>query len=172
MGVFQCLRVYISNNIKYIIRGNQSIISFITLKGLNVIREHSLHFVKHLMVKVGEDSCEGIKILIQHLAMKVPERAEYRHKACDAIIILLLGLPHSVYTSTITWFFRLVHVEKSANRLFALEIMGKLLAENEREKPNESMEHDYGFGNNSQHVVVNPETGIVHSRFLTMHLYF
>ena len=39
--------------------------------------------------------------------------------------------------------------------------MGKLLAENEREKPNESMmgEHDYGFGNNSQ-CVVNPETGI------------
>ena len=38
--------------------------------------------------------------------------------------------------------------------------MGKLLAENEREKPNESMmgEHDYGFGNNSQ-CVVNPETG-------------
>ena len=38
--------------------------------------------------------------------------------------------------------------------------MGKLLAENEREKPNESMmgEHDYGFGNNPQ-CVVNPETG-------------
>ena len=35
--------------------------------------------------------------------------------------------------------------------------MGKLLAENEREKPNESMmgEHDYGFGNNAQNVVVN-----------------
>ena len=40
--------------------------------------------------------------------------------------------------------------------------MGKLLAENEREKPNESMmgEHDYGFGNNSQ-CVVNPETGTI-----------
>ena len=39
--------------------------------------------------------------------------------------------------------------------------MGKLLAENEREKPNESMmgEHDYGVGNNPQ-CVVNPETGI------------
>ena len=38
--------------------------------------------------------------------------------------------------------------------------MGKLLAENEREKPNESMmgEHDYGFGNNPP-CVVNPETG-------------
>ena len=29
--------------------------SDITPKGLNVIREHSLHFVKHLMVKVGVD---------------------------------------------------------------------------------------------------------------------
>ena len=62
--------------------------------------------------------------------------------------------------SQVTWFFRLVHVENSPKRLFALEVMGKLLAENEREKPNESMmgEHDYGFGNNSQ-CVVNPETG-------------
>ena len=146
--------------------------SDITPKGLNVIREHSLHFVKHLMVKVGEDSCEGVKILIQHLSMKVPERAEYRHKACDAIIILLLGLPHAAYTSTVTWFFRLVHVEKSANRLFSLEVMGKLLAENEREKPNESMmgEHDYGCGDKSQHVV-NPETGISTSLFQQVRLY-
>ena len=110
---------------------------------------------------MGEESCEGVQTLIQHLAMKVPERAEYRHKACDAIIILMLGLPHVFYTATVNWFFRLVHVEKSANRLFALEVMGKLLAENEREKPNESMrgDHDYGFGNNSQHIV-NPETGM------------
>ena len=44
--------------------------------------------------------------------------------------------------------------------------MGKLLAENEREKPNESMmgEHDYGFGNNSQ-CVVNPETGTFRPSF-------
>ena len=71
-----------------------------------MIREHSLHFVKHLIVKVGEESCEGVQTLIQHLAMKVPERAEYRHKACDAIITLMLGLPHAFYTATVGLFFR------------------------------------------------------------------
>ena len=70
-----------------------------------MIREHTLHFVKHLIVVVGEESCEGVQTLIQHLAMKVPERAEYRHKACDAIITLMLGLPHAFYTATVRYYF-------------------------------------------------------------------
>ena len=70
-----------------------------------MIREHTLHFVKHLIVVVGEESCEGVQTLIQHLAMKVPERAEYRHKACDAIITLMLGLPHAFYTATVGYYF-------------------------------------------------------------------
>ena len=73
-----------------------------------MIREHTLHFVKHLIVVVGEESCEGVQTLIQHLAMKVPERAEYRHKACDAIITLMLGLPHAFYTATVEYYFFLI----------------------------------------------------------------
>lgn len=124
--------------------------SEISPKGLQVIREHSLHFIKHLMVKIGDESHEAVQILIQHIAMKVPERAEYRHGATSAIITLMTGLPDGYYSITANWFFRLAHVEKSANRLFALEVMGKLLAENEREKPRERVHGDHDYGNSSR----------------------
>ena len=122
--------------------------SEISPKGLAVIREHSLHFTKHIMASVGEPSNEAVTIMIQHLAMKVPDKAEFRQKASNAIITLLIGLPSGDYTKMVRWFFMLAHNEKSAQRIFALEVMGRLLAENERKKPAEPVmaEHDYGFG--------------------------
>ncbi len=117
------------------------------------------------MAKVGDETYDGVKILIQHLAMKVPDRAEFRHKGSLAIITLMLGLPHNHFAEITSWFFRMAYADKSANRQFAIEVMGRLLAENEREKPRyfkenfnysndhicymhrkfSRLEHDYGF---------------------------
>lgn len=68
--------------------------SDISPKGLAVIREHALHFIKHLMVTVSDDAYDAVEILIHHLAMKVPDKAEYRHRASAAINILMMGLPN------------------------------------------------------------------------------
>ena len=113
-----------------------------------MIREHALHFIKHLMVTVSENSYDAVEILIHHLAMKVPDKAEYRHRASAAINILMTGLPDGYFSNIVKWFFRLAHVEKSANRQFAIEVMGQLLVQTEREKPSEGSQadHDYGFG--------------------------
>lgn len=102
------------------------------------------------MAKVGDDSYPAVQVLIQHLALKVPERAEFRQKASGAIITMLLGLPHGFFTKTVYWFFRLAHTDKSAHRQFAIEVIGRLLAENEREKPAQGADHDYGQGQDKQ----------------------
>ena len=73
--------------------------------------------------------------MVQHLALKVPEKADYRKNASSAIHILLLGLPMSHYSKLVKWFFILAHNEKSAHRQFAIELMGRLLSEMERKKP-------------------------------------
>ena len=55
--------------------------------------------------------------MIQHLALKVPEKAEYRHNASDAIVELALRLPKaSAFSKIVHWFVQLVHNEKSAHR--------------------------------------------------------
>ena len=121
--------------------------SDISPKGLAVIREHTLHFIKHLMVTVSEDTHDAVEILIHHLAMKVPDKAEYRHRASAAINVLMMGLPLGHFSNIVKWFFRLAHVDKSANRQFAIEVMGQLLVQNERENPatqGVQGDHDYG----------------------------
>ena len=121
--------------------------SDISPKGLAVIREHALHFIKHLMVQLSEDAYDAVEILIHHLAMKVPDKAEYRHRASAAINILMMGLPNKHFSNIVKWFFRLAHIEKSANRQFAIEVMGQLLVQHERENPSEQGvqgDHDYG----------------------------
>ena len=55
--------------------------SDIAPRGLTIIREHTLHFVKYLMSQQGEGSHDAVEVLVQHIALRVPERAEFRHKA-------------------------------------------------------------------------------------------
>ena len=85
------------------------------------------------LFKVGNNCGDAVEIMIQHLAVKVPEKAEFRHKASAAIVALILGLDQDAFTRTVHWFFKFGHNEKSSHRLFAIEVMGKLLNENERE---------------------------------------
>lgn len=133
--------------------------SEIAPRGLAIIREHAMHFVKHLMATVGDASFGSVEILVQHLAMKVPDRAEFRQKASSAIVDLLIGLPGHVFTRIVRWFFCLAHNDKSAHRQFAIEVMGRLLAENERKKPPPATvaDHDYGFGGVPETITEVPE---------------
>ena len=62
----------------------------------------------------------------------MPDRAEFRHKAASAIVTLTLRLPSDNFSRVVRWFFSFAHNEKSAHRLFAIEVMGRLLNENER----------------------------------------
>ena len=107
--------------------------SDIAPRGLTVIREHTLHFVKHLMSVLGDGSHDPVEVLIQHVALRVPERAEFRHKASLAIVDLMHRLPTHVTRRIVHWFFRWAHAEKVAHRQFALEVMGKLLLEGEKD---------------------------------------
>ena len=72
-------------------------------------------------------------MFIQHVALKVPERAEFRLKASQAIVLLMRGLSGPKFKKVVEWFFRWAHNEKVAHRQFSVEVMGRLLQEDERE---------------------------------------
>ena len=131
-------------------------------KGLGVIRAHTLRFVRFLMVGGGQPVCKAVCVLVQHMAVKVPDKAEFRREAAEAIVNLMQALPRDMFSSTVRWFVRLVviiqhlifmtlllryaHSEKSSNRLFSLEVVGRLMytaqtVESEDTTPDDSTIH-------------------------------
>ena len=56
----------------------------------------------------GEAVCRAVTILVQHLAVRVPDKADFRREAADAIVTLLSALPDAMLSSCVEWFTRLV----------------------------------------------------------------
>jgi condensin-2 complex subunit D3 len=55
-------------------------------------REHAMAFVRYLLKEVGEGCLASVKILLQHVCMKVPDKAEYRNKAAQVQMRFLVSM--------------------------------------------------------------------------------
>ncbi|MPC68965.1 Condensin-2 complex subunit D3 [Portunus trituberculatus] len=110
---------HILHNILMVPRG----LSDLSGRSLNVIREHSQIFVKYILMQVKEEAYDGVYILIQHLCLQVPDKAEFRQKAAQSVVEILRFLPTHLYVRLIKWFFKFSHNEKAGHRLFMLEVM-------------------------------------------------
>ncbi|XP_071518098.1 condensin-2 complex subunit D3-like isoform X2 [Panulirus ornatus] len=135
---------YIMHNILMKSRGS----SDLSARSLGVIRDHSQIFVKYLLTQVKQDAYEGVYILIQHLCIRVPDRAEFRQKTAQSVVEILRYLPVQLYTRLMKWFFKFSHNEKAGHRLFLLEVISRMLGEEERhiegeeKTPRESIQDD------------------------------
>ncbi|KAK8381655.1 hypothetical protein O3P69_018636 [Scylla paramamosain] len=119
---------HILHNILMVPRG----LADLSGRSLNVIREHSQIFVKYILMQVKEEAYDGVYILIQHLCLQVPDKAEFRQKAAQSVVEILRFLPTHLYVRLIKWFFKFSHNEKAGHRLFMLEVISKMLGEVER----------------------------------------
>ena len=54
----------------------------------------------------GEPVSQAVTILTQHLALRVPDKAEFRREAAEAIVTLLSALPEPLLSSCVDWFTR------------------------------------------------------------------
>lgn len=109
---------HILHNILMVPRG----LSDLSGRALGVIRDHSQIFVKYLLMQVKEDAYEGVYILIQHLCLQVPDKADFRQKTAQSVVEILRFLPTNLYGRLIKWFFKFSHNEKAGHRLFMLEV--------------------------------------------------
>ena len=73
-------------------------------KVLEVIRAHTLRFIRFLMVGGGQAACRAASVLVQHMAAKVHSKAEFRREAAEAIVSLMGALPEDLFSSTVRWF--------------------------------------------------------------------
>lgn len=119
---------HILNNILMISRGS----SDLSARSLGVIRDHSQIFIKYMLTQIKEEAHEGVYILIQHLCIRVPDKAEFRQKTAQSVVEILRYLPTQLYKRLMKWFFKFSHNEKAGHRLFMLEVISKMLGEEER----------------------------------------
>ena len=74
-----------------------------------VVREHGLNFVLSMLEGRGEEVEEvqrAVAVLVQHMAAKVPDKADWRREAAAAIILLLEALPAQLLQTTVRWLLR------------------------------------------------------------------
>ena len=67
------------------------------LELLPTISNYSKTVFSCALLKVGEPSYEAVEVLLQHLCLRVPERAEPRQKTSEAILDIMVGLPTEAY---------------------------------------------------------------------------
>uniref|UniRef100_A0A2P2I5C0 Condensin-2 complex subunit D3-like n=1 Tax=Hirondellea gigas TaxID=1518452 RepID=A0A2P2I5C0_9CRUS len=143
---------HILNNILMISRGT----SDLSLRSLGVIRDHSVIFVKYLLTQIKEHAYDGVYVLVQHLCLRVPDKADFRQKTSQSIVDILRHLPVKLYSRLMKWFFKFSHNEKAGHRLFTLEIISRMLAEQERQaeevtKPADSQQTNPVSNNTTAH---------------------
>ncbi|CAL1547496.1 unnamed protein product [Lymnaea stagnalis] len=99
---------------------------------LLLIRRHALDFVMYLTKEMGERCVQSLKILLQHICCKVPDRTEYRSHAAEAVIELLDCLPDLDFAQMLEWLKRLSKHKKVTQRGFAVDVILRLLEQPER----------------------------------------
>ncbi|RZF36333.1 hypothetical protein LSTR_LSTR016544, partial [Laodelphax striatellus] len=92
-----------------------------------VIKDHSINFIKSLLLAIDEPAHKGVMALVQHLCIRVPDRAEPRAKAVTIVFEVLQVLPPALYARVVVWMMQLCHASEVKNRIFGLEIVSKLL---------------------------------------------
>lgn len=127
-SIITTIMKYIINNILMVPRGS----SDLSTRALSVIREHSVIFVKYLIVQLLKDSLEGAFILVQHICLRVPDKADFREKAAKSVIEILKVFPIKEYSEIIKWLYNFSQHEKAGHRMFTLEVISKLITEDER----------------------------------------
>ncbi|NWI52053.1 CNDD3 protein, partial [Calyptomena viridis] len=94
-------------------------------------RNQAIKFISFLVDELKEDVFPVLRILLQHICTKVPDKAEYRTYAAKALVTLLNKLPCVQFAEFISWLYK-YSLNKISYRVFALDVALALLDMPER----------------------------------------
>lgn len=107
----------------------------LSLKEAQVIKDHSIQFVRNILLTLRDDAFLGVKALIQHLCIRIPDKADIRAKCVLVVLEVMDVLPYTLYSQVVVWIMSLCHNDQVKNRITGLEIVSRLLSCNERVPP-------------------------------------
>ncbi|KYO38976.1 condensin-2 complex subunit D3 [Alligator mississippiensis] len=106
------------------------------------IRNQTIKFISAVVDELKEVAFPVLRILLQHICAKVPDKSEYRTYAAQALVQLLNKLPCAAYADFMSWLYRYSHNAKIFYRVFALDVALALLDLPERE-PDSSLSQEH-----------------------------
>ncbi|XP_066059755.1 condensin-2 complex subunit D3 isoform X2 [Chamaea fasciata] len=103
-------------------------------------RSQAVKFISSLVDELKEAVYPVLRILLQHICTKVPDKADYRTYAAQALVTLLDKLPCAEFAEFIAWLYK-YSLTKVSHRVFALDVALALLELPER-NPGSSLSLD------------------------------
>ncbi|XP_039577670.1 condensin-2 complex subunit D3 isoform X3 [Passer montanus] len=104
-------------------------------------RNQAVRFISSLVDELKEAVYPVLRILLQHICTKVPDKADYRTYAAQALVTLLDKLPSAEFAEFIAWLYK-YSLSKVSYRVFALDVALALLELPER-SPDSSLSQDH-----------------------------
>ncbi|NXX56030.1 CNDD3 protein, partial [Scopus umbretta] len=95
-------------------------------------RNQAIKFISSVVDELKEVVFPVLRILLQHICTKVPDKADYRMYAAEALVNLLNKLPCIEFADFIAWLYKYSRNTKAAYRVFALDVALALLDVPER----------------------------------------
>uniref|UniRef100_A0A8B9TA43 Non-SMC condensin II complex subunit D3 n=1 Tax=Anas platyrhynchos TaxID=8839 RepID=A0A8B9TA43_ANAPL len=95
-------------------------------------RNQAIKFISSVVEELKEVAFPVLRILLQHICTKVPDKADYRTYAAQALVNLLNKLPCIEFADFIAWLYKYSHNSKISYRVFALDVALALLDVPER----------------------------------------
>ncbi|XP_064327032.1 condensin-2 complex subunit D3 [Phalacrocorax carbo] len=95
-------------------------------------RNQAIKFIGSVVDELKEVAFPILRILLQHICTKVPDKADYRTYAAQALVNLLNKLPCIEFADFIAWLYKYSCNTKVAYRVFALDVALALLDVPER----------------------------------------
>ncbi|XP_032565460.1 condensin-2 complex subunit D3 isoform X1 [Chiroxiphia lanceolata] len=103
-------------------------------------RNQAVKFISSLVDELKEAVFPVLRILLQHICIKVPDKADYRTYAAQALVTLLNKLPCVEFAEFISWLYK-YSLNRTSYRVFALDVALALLEVPER-TPDDSLSLD------------------------------
>ncbi|XP_010179710.1 PREDICTED: condensin-2 complex subunit D3, partial [Mesitornis unicolor] len=95
-------------------------------------RNLAVKFISSLVDELKEEVFPVLRVLLQHICTKVPDKTDYRTYAAQALVNLLIKLPCKEFADFIAWLYKYSRNTKTAYRVFALDVAVALLDVPER----------------------------------------
>ncbi|XP_053943120.1 condensin-2 complex subunit D3 isoform X2 [Cuculus canorus] len=95
-------------------------------------RNQAIKFISSVVDELKEVVFPVLRILLQHICTKVPDKADYRTYAAQALVNLLTKLPCTEFADFIAWLYKYSCNTRIAYRVFALDVAVALLDVPER----------------------------------------
>ncbi|KAJ7413416.1 Condensin-2 complex subunit D3 [Pitangus sulphuratus] len=90
-------------------------------------RNRAVKFISSLVDELKEAVFRLLRTLLQHICVKVPDKADYRTYAAQALVTLLNKLPRVEFAEFVAWLYKFSLLSKTSYRVFALDVALALL---------------------------------------------